>query len=443
MEARFKAVPAMSQPAANGMSIDVAILGARMHYAIPRILARRDLLGTLYTDAYLGNKPWLRALLERGSTDKMPLPLRKFLTRNAPELEGRRVVSFDLLGIKANWSMRRIRSHAQLLQFHAKTARTFCERVAGKGFSGADAVYALNGASLEIFREAKNRGISCILEQTVAPARILRRLLAEEAERWPGGQSDLVEDYSSNPIAAREEGEWPLADCVICGSGFVAAGLQSLGIDKSKCRVVPYGIDTTAFQPREGRGTARGLNVLFVGAVGLRKGVPYLFEALRKLDSPLLRCRAVGRVEVEPRWLARHQGTAETLGAVPRSDIIRMYEWADVFVLPSICEGSATVTYEALACGLPVITTPNAGSVVRDDQEGFVVPIRDSDAIAACLQRLLDDRELVRTMSANARKRSLEFGLESYGRRIINLITGVVDGKLKARTKASSPEHSS
>jgi glycosyltransferase involved in cell wall biosynthesis len=59
-----------------------------------------------------------------------------------------------------------------------------------------------------------------------------------------------------------------------------------------------------------------------------------------------------------------------------------LYAWADVFLLPSICEGSAMVTYEALSWGLPVITTHNAGSIVRDTVDGWLVPIRDSEAIA-------------------------------------------------------------
>ena len=59
-----------------------------------------------------------------------------------------------------------------------------------------------------------------------------------------------------------------------------------------------------------------------------------------------------------------------------------LYAWADVFLLPFICEGSAMVTYEALSWGLPVITTHNAGSIVRDTVDGWLVPYRDSEAIA-------------------------------------------------------------
>jgi glycosyltransferase involved in cell wall biosynthesis len=103
-----------------------------------------------------------------------------------------------------------------------------------------------------------------------------------------------------------------------------------------------------------------------------------------------------------------------------------MYHWADALVGPSICEGSVLVSYEALACGLPVITTPNAGSVVRDGRDGFVVPIRDSDAIGDCLNRLLVNRELLTAMSVSALERSREFTLERYGERLIELLTSIL-----------------
>jgi glycosyltransferase involved in cell wall biosynthesis len=98
------------------------------------------------------------------------------------------------------------------------------------------------------------------------------------------------------------------------------------------------------------------------------------------------------------------------------------YRWADVFVLPSVCEGSATVCYEALAAGLPVITTPHAGSVVRDGLDGYIVPIRDSGAIAQKLERLASDPELLTAMAANAAARAREFTIARYAERLLAVI---------------------
>ena len=86
---------------------------------------------------------------------------------------------------------------------------------------------------------------------------------------------------------------------------------------------------------------------------------------------------------------------------------------ADVFVFPSLFEGSAVVTYEALACGLPSVVTPNAGSVVRDGLEGFVVPPRDVEALAARMEQLGDDPQPPGT---HGRRRPLPAPWPSTGR---------------------------
>jgi glycosyltransferase involved in cell wall biosynthesis len=115
----------------------------------------------------------------------------------------------------------------------------------------------------------------------------------------------------------------------------------------------------------------------------------------------------------------------ELLGAVPRSEIFNHYTWADVFLLPSICEGSATVIYEALAAGLPVICTANAGSVVRDGIEGFIVSVGNYEAIADKLELLATNPELRSEMSKNARQRAKEFTLDGYQKRLIKIIAKI------------------
>ena len=87
---------------------------------------------------------------------------------------------------------------------------------------------------------------------------------------------------------------------------------------------------------------------------------------------------------------------------------------ADVFVFPSLFEGSAVVTYEALACGLPSVVTAEAGSVVRDGVEGYLVPSRDVEALAKSMERLGEDADLRASMAARARARAEEFDWPRY-----------------------------
>jgi len=91
------------------------------------------------------------------------------------------------------------------------------------------------------------------------------------------------------------------------------------------------------------------------------------------------------------------------------------YQQADIFVFPSLEEGSALVTYEAMACGLPVVTTPNAGSLVRDGVEGFIVPIRDPDALAERIEQLRADARLRQEMGRAARARAETLTWENHG----------------------------
>ena len=130
----------------------------------------------------------------------------------------------------------------------------------------------------------------------------------------------------------------------------------------------------------------------------------------------------VGNIAVTREAEAQLREHLEMTGPVPRNELAGHFAWADVFLLPSLCEGSATVTYEALAYGLPVICTANTGSVVRDGVEGFIVPIRDAAAIVDRLRQLLDDSDLLKRMSANGAVRAKEFTVAKYGDRLTSAL---------------------
>jgi glycosyltransferase involved in cell wall biosynthesis len=92
---------------------------------------------------------------------------------------------------------------------------------------------------------------------------------------------------------------------------------------------------------------------------------------------------------------------------------------ANVFAFPSLDEGSALVTYEAMAAGLPVITTPNAGSLVRDSLDGYIIPIRDSEALTERLEFFYQYPEQAQQMGESGRERIKEFTWERYGEELV------------------------
>jgi glycosyltransferase involved in cell wall biosynthesis len=113
----------------------------------------------------------------------------------------------------------------------------------------------------------------------------------------------------------------------------------------------------------------------------------------------------------------------EYIGQVPRVSVQSEFLAADVFVLPTLSDGFALAHLEALACGIPVITTPNCGSVVRDGMDGIIVPIRDPVALANAIERIITNPDLRSRMSLSARARAREHTWERYGERLIRALS--------------------
>ena len=299
--------------------------------------------------------------------------------------------------------------------------RKFNSLVAREPWNGAGAVYVFNSAGLEILEAAQQKGMMRFVEQTIAPSAVEHKLLSEEFAAWPGWESyadpaDLVEAY-----AERERQEWKIADRIVCGSEFVVEGVRESGGCWQKCVVVPYGVDCAPTAVREFR-TKPHLNVLFAGQVGLRKGAPYFYQAAQLLPAAYFQFRLVGPSHLSEHATRTMSRRVALIGTVPRTAMAEQYRWADVLVLPSMCEGSATVAYEALAAGVPVIATRNAGTVVRDAVDGFIVPARDPGAIAQKLELLHAEPDRLRQLSQNARARAAEYTIEKYAERLLSVL---------------------
>jgi glycosyltransferase involved in cell wall biosynthesis len=402
----------------------VAQLGARMHYAVPRILHEAGRLNGFYTDI-CANKGFLRIL------NVVPKKLRKggfakLLSRHPTGVPTRMSHSFPMLGLEYKRRLRAARTREDALRVHLWMGNAFCERVlkkAGRSWTGA---YVFNSAGLQILEACRATNALGCLEQCSSPRLKELRLLREESERWHEWGSSLEVSNADVDYANVEKKEWATASRILCPSEFVRNGLIEEGADPAKIHLVPYGVDIPVGSRRwleDGkRRTSRGnspLRVLVAGQVCLQKGSQYVYEAAALLGSNAL-FRLVGSIAGVPEQVLRKlRLRLEFLGPMPRSAMTEQYDWADVFLLPSLCEGSATVTYEALAHGLPVICTPNTGSVVRDGGEGFIVPVRDAAAIAERIERLAHDVELRTQMAANARARAAEFTVAEYGRRLL------------------------
>jgi glycosyltransferase involved in cell wall biosynthesis len=398
----------------------VAQLGARMHYAVPRALYFAGMLERLYTDVY-ASRGLIRAI-RLVPTQFLPASLMRLAGRIPLGVPPNLISSFPLFGIAYARPRLHAPSVATKLRIDVNAGRRLCELAIRGGFGGAAAVYTYNSAGLELLRVAKKRGLRTVMEQTIAPFRMVREILETEEQIRPGWSDGLRDGEMDAVFADREAEEWDLADIIVCGSAFVRDGIESLGGPVERCVVVPYGVDgSDEIKKREASSAGRKLRVLTVGEIGIRKGSLYVLSSAKTM-AHFAHFRMIGSVRVSDHVEAQLRQHVEILGPVPRSEMNKHYAWADVFLLPSLCEGSATVVYEALAAGIPVICTPNTGSVVRDGLDGFIVPVRNVDAITGALMKLASDPRLLIEMSRSALVRGKQFTAGNYGRRLIKSI---------------------
>ena len=409
-------------------SVAVAILGARMHYAVPSTLASAGRLERFYTDFYLQDtkfESWMRQVLSRIPFKASLRAAQRYDTRIPAEL----VSAFPGLGILYVLALRMAVSESRREKEFVWFGRWFGQLAVRHGFGQATFAYGMNGTSVEWFEGAQQAGRTCILEQCSAPYPIYDQLSQEEYQLWPGWERDSV-FHRNQYLFQRELQEWEQADLIICGSQFVADGLAAHSVALDKCQVVPYAVDVDSYSMKQlGKTDAnQKLKVLFLGGIRIMKGIQYLYQALEQLGNAasFIEARAAGSIMVSPETIEMLKKHIHLLGLVPRKEVGHLLAWADVLVLPSICEGSALVTYEALASGVPVITTPNAGSPVQDGVTGFIVPNRNAAAIAERLEWLAQNPNLRLDMSIAARHYAEEhLSWEAYSCRLLAAIKRV------------------
>ena len=283
------------------------------------------------------------------------------------------------------------------------------DRHAARRLPPCDALLALSGQGLSCGRTIRGRGGVYVCDRASSHARYQANLLRHEYARW--GQSY---DGAYERLLAREEAEYELADAITVPSQFARRSFVEMGVPPDKVISVPFGVSVDRFGPI-GNPDPDRFDVLFVGQISFRKGVPYLLEAFRRLRHPRKRLLLVGRVYRDmARYFESHRPPDEVdiLGYQSVSRLSGTMSRSHVMVLPSIEEGLARVQAEALACGCPVIGTPNTGAedLFEDGREGFIVPPRDAERLCERLQQLADEPERREAMSRAGLARVQELG---------------------------------
>jgi glycosyltransferase involved in cell wall biosynthesis len=379
-------------------------VGARMHYAVPALFAQAGMLEVFYTDIHADDWP-VKLGLSWWPKSIRPKAVQRLLGRRLPA---------ELADTTRSVPLAALRSLVTHSDIEPPIRRVF----EGNGFGEANALYTLSNGDIEIVRKARKAGLFVVHEQILNPD--VGQILHEERERFPGIETQVSLDQITAD-ERRDITQWREAQLLLAPSKFVREGMIRMGADPDKIAIVEYGLPkewlNTVSEPVRGR-------VLYAGIVGLRKGAHYLAHAKRILDDRGIQTevRIVGPGHSS---IAEHPAFQGPIycGQVPRTRMAEEFRRADVFVLPTISDSFALVHLEAMACGVPVITTPNCGSVVRDGVDGFIVPIRDAKMLAQRIEQIVNDRALRERMSQNARERAGQFTWERYGERLLSAVS--------------------
>lgn len=267
-------------------------------------------------------------------------------------------------------------------------------------------------------RTAQEQGTIAIVERNYCHPAHSRAVLTEEYRRrgqdWPPPPARLwraLDHWQRELTTALEECE--VADYILVPSEFTRETFLACGYPAEKIVLLPRGVDIAEFRPAPPPDDV--FRVLFVGQLCFRKGVPYLLEAWRRLGLKKAELILAGSVHEEMKPLLARDADLPGLtieGFV--SEPVRLYNKSTVFCFPSLDEGSAKVTYEAMACGLPVIVTPEAGSVARHGIEGLIVPAQAVEPLMEALTQLYENRGMAAEMGLRARQRAEQFTWEHY-----------------------------
>lgn len=319
--------------------------------------------------------------------------------------------------------------------FSIRNSQSFLYHLFGSAavrhLEGSTLIHGWSSVSEPSLHWAKQNGVPFVLERSSSHIKVQAQLLTEEYEKL-----GLVCTEVHPEIVEQELREYNLADRVAVPSLFAKRSFLEQGFPEEFLIHNPFGASFETFSP--GLREDDIFRVVYAGSLGVRKGIHYLVKAFMQANIPNSELCLIGGDKAETSLLlSGADERVKCIGHIPEPKLADYYRNTSVFVMPSLEEGLALVQVQALACGVPLICTTNTGGEdllrmqgeepvqlennIEEYPAGYVVPIRNSEAIALTLELLASDPSLLkqkRQAALNFRKEDLSW--EQYSKRSID-----------------------
>ena len=285
---------------------------------------------------------------------------------------------------------------------------------------------------------ARQKGMATLADHSIAHPAVLAHLVDHQGCLPPKGERGRVE-----PLWAAIEDDLRHADRVMVNSDFVKDTFVHQGWDPEHIDVLYQGLDDAFFdllpdQESNPEPAHDGpLNLVFAGAFEQRKGADHIVATLSTLDDLPWTLSLIG--PIDDTMAKRHQAFLDdsrvtVVGRVDRGELARRLSIADIFLFPSLAEGSARVIFEALAAGCYCVTTPNSGSIVEDGVHGTLVRPDDPESTIMALRKANQDRDRIRKIGLdNASLVRNNYRQADFGEALM----GVYDRTLESHRRGS------
>jgi glycosyltransferase involved in cell wall biosynthesis len=301
--------------------------------------------------------------------------------------------------------------------------KAFQEQLPQRLINRADAVIGFDTSSWILARRCRAAGKPFYLDVSIAHPLAKEQVYARLREKYPLWAEELKPKMPRNITV--ELGEIELAHHLVVASTFTKNTYLQFGVPPEKISVNAYGTDLGYFKSKWDKPVQRASDIrkavtfLFFGSLSARKGFPWLCEVWKKFHQRYPHCRlqAAGYNLIPPGFTVPEG--VEVWGPIHPKDRAALFAGADVFVFPSFFEGFAQVLLEAMASGLPVITTnATAGpDLFTTGNEGRIINPGEDAELEDSLSFFADQPELIEFMGRAARLAAEGFSWDAYGER--------------------------
>lgn len=396
--------------------------GARHRYAVPRLLHAHHCLAGMFTDSHAGSFiGYLATILSSLGTS--PKSISRLSHRKIVGVPGNLIFSTD------GWLLRMKR----LSELAANDTATWLSYRDEEWFRLAkssvprstDILYSMGGENLRLLDFAQDRGVRVVVDAFINPVNLRQTGAAKKAHELPLTREEL----ECSAVEQHYQRVFRRADVILCPSNWVAEGVKELCPELAhKIRICPYG---SSLPPSEVPRAPVPGRIFWAGGDWFRKGLHHLAAAadLALEQEPRMEFRIAGITDPSVTSLPQFRNL-RFLGKLDKAGMQEEFSKADLFVLPTLTEGMASVLVESVTAGCPVLTTKGAGfDGLEESGAGSIFEAGDASALSTLMLELTRDRGALNAMNEACVRFAPNFTEEAWARRLIPILEVLAVGK--------------